>query len=501
LTYLSLAHCDIGRREEKSVPVFNDENISRLFGAEAAEDEPEDRFRQYFFYNQTYDNLISKLPLRILVGHKGVGKSALLKRARLNDVDSNALGIWLTPGDVAAVSVRQTVDDFTSFVEYWKQGILAIIAKHILGDAADELLNKETMGRIASRISSFIPTLMSKLSENAGGPAPFPQPVLDNFTKTGVINIYVDDIDRGWSASRADIRNISAVLNAMRDISGGDQRIRFRIGLRSDVYFLVRTSDESTDKIESNVIWLSWSNHEILCVMAKRIETFFGFNREQAAILKLNQTDITKNILSKVIEPVYAGVGHWSSRPIHNVLLSLTRQRPRDLVKLMHGAARKAAAARNEIISSTNLERSFEEYSNERLQDIINEFRSELPGIERLLLEMKPSKKERTAAESYLFSNDKMSAKLREVMQHVNLAFTNGRPVTGKALTQFLYKIDFITARKNLPGGSIERRYFDRSRFLASEFADFGFDWEIHPAYRWALQPQDIQAVIQSLGR
>jgi hypothetical protein len=52
-----------------------------------------------------------------------------------------------------------------------------------------------------------------------------------------------------------------------------------------------------------------------------------------------------------------------------------------------------------------------------------------------------------------------------------------------------------------MPDGTIERKYFDRSRFLASDFADFGFDWEIHPAYRWALQPQSIQDVIDSLGR
>jgi hypothetical protein len=86
-------------------------------------------------------------------------------------------------------------------------------------------------------------------------------------------------------------------------------------------------------------------------------------------------------------------------------------------------------------------------------------------------------------------------------MGHVTLRFSNGRPVSGRSLTQFLYKIDFITARKTMSDGSIERRYFDRSRFLANEFADFGFDWEIHPAYRWALQPQDIQDVIDSLGR
>jgi hypothetical protein len=487
---------------ETFVPLFTDENIAKLFGAEAAEDEMEDRFRQYFFYNKTYDNLISDLPLRILIGHKGVGKSALLKRSRLYDVDQNVLAIWVTPGDVAAVSVRQDVDDFTKLVEYWKQGILAIIARHVLGEAANELLNAEKMGRFASSISSFVPALTTKISEKAGAAAPdFHRAVVENFKKTGVINVYIDDIDRGWSASKSDIKNISALLNAMRDISNGDRRIRFKIGLRSDVYFLVRTSDESTDKIEANVIWLSWTNREILCIMAMRIETFFGVDRNQNDILKLNQTDITKNILSKVIEPVFAGAGHWSSRPIHNVLLSLTRQRPRDLVKLMHGAAKKASAANNNIVSSTNLESSFEEYSNERLQDIINEFRSEMPDIERLLLGMKPTKRERTAAESYLFTNDKLSKKLTEILGQVNLKFTNGRPVTGKSLTQFLYKIDFITARKRLPDGIIERRYFDRSRFLANEFADFGFEWEIHPAYRWALQPQDIQDVIDSLGR
>jgi hypothetical protein len=180
------------------VPVFSDENIVKLFGAEAAEDEPESRFRQYFFYNQTYDNLISNLPLRILVGHKGVGKSALLKRARLNDNDNNVLGIWLTPGDVAAASVRHDVADFIKLVEYWKQGILAIIAKHVLGESADDLLNKERMGRIASNISSFIPLLTTKLSEKASDTAShFHRDVVDKFIKNGIINVYIDDIDRG----------------------------------------------------------------------------------------------------------------------------------------------------------------------------------------------------------------------------------------------------------------------------------------------------------------
>lgn len=473
-----------------------------MFGAEAAEDEPEDRFRQYFISNKTYENLISDLPLRILVGHKGVGKSALLTRARMQDVDRNNLAIWVKPGDVEAVSPRDDLGQFTARVEYWKQGLLSIITRHILGEVGNDYLPNDRMGKFAQRVSTFIPALTKIVSEKTSlVTAEFNQAIVDNFVQTGNINVYIDDIDRGWSASRSDINNISALLSAMRDISGADHRIRFRIGLRSDVYYLVRTSDESTDKIEGNVIWLTWNNHDILCIIAKRIEAYFGNNRDQTDILKLSQTDISKSIMSKVIDPRFEGSGHWSNAPIHVVLLSLVRQRPRDLVKLMHGAAKRAAQQNSSIITSRHLADSFESYSNERLQDLVNEFRSELPEIERLLLEMRPTKREKTAAQSYLFTNDKLAVKLKEIIGHVNFTFANGRPVTPGALAQFLYKIDFVTARKTLPDGAIDRRYFDRSRFLASEFADFGYDWEIHPAYRWALQPQDTLDVISSLGR
>ncbi len=62
-----------------------------------------------------------------------------------------------------------------------------------------------------------------------------------------------------------------------------------------------------------------------------------------------------------------------------------------------------------------------------------------------------------------------------------------------------MYKIDFITARKNLPDGTIDRKYFDQSRYLQNQFTEFGYDWEIHPAYRWALQPGNLQDIFDKL--
>ena len=74
----------------------------------------------------------------------------------------------------------------------------------------------------------------------------------------------------------------------------------------------------------------------------------------------------------------------------------MIRKRPRDLVKLCTLAARDAREFSNSKIRTGNFKNIFEEYSQGRLQDTFNEFRSELPDIERLLTNMKPSKKERT---------------------------------------------------------------------------------------------------------
>lgn len=469
------------------MPKFNDETIELLFGADDAENEDPKRFVQYFYYNRAYESLIADLPIRILVGHKGVGKSALLRRAYYEDLATKQPAFWLQSSDLNTFKGNASaVPDFTGRIEVWKREILRYLANNLITDLFGQ--STPEVREIANHgpLQSIVQLIARALDDSA------------KHGSSSSANLYIDDIDRGWAAQPRDINNISALLNAMRDIAGLDRRIRFRIGLRSDVYFLVRTSDESTDKIERNVIWLRWTNNEILRLAAKRIETFFGQTPSNEDLARLSQSQLSQTILSKVIDPVFKGLGHWSERPIHSILLSLTRARPRDLVKLLQGAAKTAHSRGHQIISSEDLENSFQAYSQDRLQDIINEFRSELPDIEKLLLHMRPTKKQRRTADSYQFATDQLSAKLQEILTHVPLRFTNGRYVTPRSLIQFLYKIDFVTARRTGPAG-IDRKYFDESRFLANEIVEFGYDWEIHPAYRWALQPQNIQDVIDSL--
>lgn len=185
---------------------------------------------------------------------------------------------------------------------------------------------------------------------------------------------------------------------------------------------------------------------------------------------------------------------------MYRVFMSLIRQRPRDLVKLCTLAARNTYERRGDLISTPDVQKSFEEYSQGRLQDTINEFRSELPEIERLLLEMKPSRKEKTARKGYVYKTGNLIQKIRNIEEHGEFRFSNKRLATERELAAFMYKINFLTGRKGASeDGGITRTYFEQSRYLASTFVDFGFDWEIHPAYRWALQPDDIGSILESL--
>ncbi len=472
---------------------FSEVEIQGLFGHEAAEDEDIARLRSYYFKSSTYDQIVTDLPLRILVGHKGIGKSALFQVAMSEDKDNNRLAVLIKPDDVLHLAISQ--NDFLSTTREWKEGISEIIAAKVLTYVGSDT------GDLKTRLSKFggkaLVFLRDSLSQASFNYNPAHKFLVEQFLRTNRIIVYVDDLDRGWQGGKVDISRISALLNAVRDLARDNPGLHFRISLRSDVYFLVRTSDESTDKIEGSVIWQSWTNYEILALLIKRIEAFFGRVVSEEELLKK-----TPPVLARYLDPImqdrFLGAGHWANAPMDRVIMSLIRKRPRDLVKLCSLAARNARVTKASRIQTENFTNIFEEYSQGRLQDTINEFRSELSNIDRLLMNMKPDKVERQAKLGYVYTTGDLITKISKIRNLCNFSFTNGRPVTDKSLAAFMYKINFLTARKETEKG-IVRKYFEESRYLSSEFVDFGFAWEVHPAYRWALQPDNLKDMYTTL--
>lgn len=480
---------------------FTDENIQTLFGFEDAESESIARLKEYYLKRDTYGRVVADLPIRILVGHKGTGKSALFKVAISEEKEKGHLPILVKPDDIAELG--KSDENFLLRIRQWKWGLNKIIGEKVFNELG--LFNDE----VASKITKFGVKLTSLIFETVKSVKdkvtllPAQKLLMENYLTTNKITVYIDDLDRGWEGKRDDIIRISALLNCIRDLANENERLFFKISLRSDVYFLVRTSDESTDKIESSVVWFSWTNHEILVMLIKRILTFVGESFDESILLNSEQKDISYH-LNCIMEPIFSGSGKWANVPIYKVLMSLIRKRPRDLVKLCTLASRNAKLNKSQLIRTSDFKSIFEEYSQGRIQDTINEFKSELNNIEHLIFGMKPSKKTTKYADGFVFTTADLYQKISNIMEQNTFVFANGKAVDKKNLAQFLYKINFLTARKQVDGGVIDRKYIDRkyfeeNRYLSSSFADFGYDWEIHPAFRWALKPDSLDDIFNKL--
>ncbi|WP_336127862.1 P-loop ATPase, Sll1717 family [Mesoflavibacter sp. CH_XMU1422-2] len=475
---------------------FNDEIIQQLFGFEDAESESIERLREYYFKKDTYKRVTSNLPVRILVGHKGTGKSALFKVAIAEEREKGNLPILIKPDDIAELG--KTNEDFLLKIRQWKHGLTKIIGSKALSELGlydDSLKNK--LNLFGVKLISFL-TDTIKLGKVDINVDPAKKVLIDNFIKTKKIIVFIDDLDRGWQGKKEDIIRISALLNAIRDFASENNGLSFKVSLRSDVYFLVRTSDESTDKIEGSVVWFSWTNHEILVMLIKRISTFFNIAVDEDKLMSTPQKHLVYH-LERIFENPFEGRGKWEKVSIHRILMSLIRKRPRDLVKLCSSAAQVASSENSSKIKSSHLQAIFEEYSQGRIQDTINEYKSELPKIENLIFGMRPNQNERKQSNGYIFTTSELHAKINRIKESNNFKFANARATDAKSLAQFMYKINFLTARKVMDDGQIQRKYFEENRYLYSSFVDFGYDWEIHPAFRWALQPETIGTIMNHL--
>ena len=469
---------------------FSEEQIREIFGDLAAEDENKERFSSYFIKTDVYEKIHNFLPIRILVAHKGIGKSAVFRMSYLENINDNVLSIWVKPDDILGIANTGEETDPLEMIRQWKSGLEELLVEKVISNfnisKDNDVINQ--ISRNGLKFTERIGMIIKKVEDVVDVDA-IKKSVADQYIKKHKIVIYLDDLDRAWNGSKQNIYRISALLNAVRDMCNETSELCFRISLRSDVYYLVRTADESTDKIDGNVLWLTWTEHELLALLVKRVQSYFGNDISEKELLDMKQGEMSA-YLNDIMADTFEGSGKWNNRPIRYIFLSLIRRRPRDLINLCTLAARNANAEGRKLIITEDWEEVFEQYSSSRLQDTINEHKYELPDIERLLLGMKPSHEMKKKEKPFVYDNERLFRKIEGIMQNGKFYFANSKECTVEDMVTFMYKINFLNARKDVAGGFIDRKYFEDNKYLTSKSVDFGYNWEVHPAFRWALYPE-----------
>jgi len=491
---------------------FSEEEIRKLFGNEAADDESADELRQYYLKGSAYEKLSQNIPFYMLVGHKGTGKSALFRILANENREQGLLPIEIRPDDFDIF--RDNNSNINSQIKQLQDGLCNIVFRKIV----DSLLNlnaikhtdKNWVGWFARVSNLFKAVVKEKLADLKNKALPnidqkqFLAIFKDTVFREKRVVIYIDDLDRGWKNTPGEIQFISALVNAVRALLRDVPGVCFRIAMRSSVYYSFRKSDESTDKFDSSVIWLTWTNNEIFVMLIKRISNFWGLNLDEKKLLKTPQIELNDKYLSYVFEKQFNSKDTWRDVPMCQVLMSLIRKRPRDLVKLCILSARKANKHGYDKINHSCIDKILSQYSNDRLLDAVNEYKTELEVLIDILPKMRPTT-ERVRKEKenvHVYSRQELLQKLYHIIEQTSSAkrkFVNGERLEPEKLMHFLYKINFLTARKDLENDEIRRYYFEEQNYLANEHVDYGFSFEIHPAYRWAIQPDNIEAIFNTL--
>ena len=150
---------------------FDEETIRAIFGHEAAEDEEIDRLKRYYVKTEIYNSIRSSIPLYILVGHKGVGKSALFKILILEDNEEGNIPISIQPDDI--LDIKTTEENFLQRIRDWKEGLAKIIFRELILTLNAYIVTpvenpkmKEWIGNIIKLVGNLFGKKLTELQDN-----------------------------------------------------------------------------------------------------------------------------------------------------------------------------------------------------------------------------------------------------------------------------------------------------------------------------------------------
>ena len=81
-----------------------------------------------------YKKIHNFLPIRILVAHKGVGKSAVFRMSYLENIKDNVLSIWVKPDDILGIANTYDETDPLEMIRQWKSGLEEMLVEKVFNN-------------------------------------------------------------------------------------------------------------------------------------------------------------------------------------------------------------------------------------------------------------------------------------------------------------------------------------------------------------------------------
>lgn len=480
--------------------------LSKYFSSGTAAQE-RDFISDIFVSVTDYQKIITppSRSIRLLVGSKGSGKSALLEYHHKKCMDSLIPSLYLTPTDIEVEPFAENEGSAFTIQKIYKALVSQIaiqigIELHGMLTNEQETLVQEAV-KAGVRQPGFLDTTLHALSKIGVALTKLDfqrmlpdlhyttdtcveginQSLLTLPKEDTVFYILFDDIDLfGTPGSSNYIDIIWCAILAFKKLAEKLPHVRPIITMRNEIWRRITTPRQNqrdqVDHIRTMVHELNPSPQEMHQILTRRMQ----YCRKQY-----------DGVDFKAFEPFFQGTdckmpSSTDRRYWWDYLVTSSRERPRDTVQLVHKLSENADRHGRQFITDQDVDETALSYSSERVDDLVNENSDLCPELETVIrsfssIDFQPSA---DTVRNHLLG---VPGRGRITIQSKPLSANNKDDMF--KLWKLLYEIEFLTPRAKdctQPKGFMHiRPYADPTLVSASRWTDMQkYIWEIHPCYR-----------------
>lgn len=445
--------------------------------------------------------------MRVLVGNKGIGKSAVVEWIDKVAKTKKLPCLLIRPDNISSKDIP-TSPDIGSLKRYYYEVLLRTVAAQIgsqlkgmlKGDAAklhnearQQGLAEEDFIQKSLQLISAVSLPAAKINgeqlakELAGTNSPHQLIKAINselLSSSNVFYLLIDDTDQLAAPDQpAHLNRIWALMLAVRRLTGECSAVRAIVSLRSSVWTRLTSESQGqrdqTDHMRGLMIPLLADDKLMQGIIRRRLEQA----ARDAGQTKVDPYTVFFNGTTMTL-PTSDERRSWDS-----FISKSARERPRDAIQLMKNMVDAAKKGNEPLIGSKEAGNAMKVYSSERVDDVVNEFSLDCKNIREII---------NTFAE-FDFESD--FERLRRHLQTVpsvasiQIRGSQLRPDSDEdaiSILRLLHETGFINPRvvdNSMPRGFRHILFHDDSNFvkLANWNSMQGARWEVHPAFRTYL--------------
>ena len=473
-----------------------------LFGNDAGEDEQPDILNSYFVDQPGFRPFLSRENLfRVARSRKGMGKSALISKLAYDlEQNTDLIVVKITGASLIGLISPPKNESHLKIQNYWSRVIctrinhavgnhfgysfsdnnLAIIDAPELTSFSGRNLAQSLLQRVKTQRSPIETTYNPISLKSVDLATLFEQPTRKS------VWLLVDDIDSTYVDTEDQQMVTSTFFSACRSLVRDVQGLHIRASVRTDVWSNLRRN-EDPDKCEQYVTDISWSAADMNVILSKKVYSYFS--RRDLKSPAIDGIDYRRDV-DELMKLAFADRIRWGSGmvPPFRPVYILSAGRPRWMSQLCRLAGVEASKHQKEVIGTTEINGVMKVYSRFRLNDIYKEHSHQYEGLQKLIETFSNSPSRYTTGDLLT----QLAKNYLNLVGAGNVPDLDGYPFQRPLqLAHFLFKIGFIVGRREQIGNSSIAefvRYEERPELLVDgRNTDDGLLWEIHPAYREAL--------------